>query len=368
MVSAESGRSVVADLAMRTELLVRDIVIDVEDRFHGIASDLPDDVRAALHTAARAAGVFAPQVGTEFGGSGLNMRERLPIVEASGYSLFGPLALNCAAPDDGNIFLLEQLASAAQQDRYLIPLAAGCIRSCYVSTESAVVARTGRSGLPTMAERTGAGWVINGRSRFVRGAVGASVAIVTAHTSAGRGSRGGTTMFVVDADTPGYTLRSDVDSRRARTFGGDGELVFEDLEVGEDAVLGEVDRAVDYALARVGPVTLTACMHWMGSARRAADIAVERSTARTSVGRGEGVVEQFIVDNEVDILAARALVDRACLLFDVGEPSAQAISIATTFVVEAVGRVVDRSLRICGVLGVTDDAVLSRLHRQVRSL
>ena len=152
--------------------------------------------------------MFAPQIGTEFGGSGLNMRDRLPIVEASGYSRFGPLALNCAAPDDGNIFLLEQLASAAQQDRYLIPLAAGRIRSCYVSTESAVVARVGRTGLPTMAERTGAGWVINGRSRFVRGAVGASVAIVTAHTSAGGGSRGGTTMFVVDADTPGYTLRA----------------------------------------------------------------------------------------------------------------------------------------------------------------
>ncbi|MFE9788341.1 acyl-CoA dehydrogenase family protein [Nocardia salmonicida] len=368
MVSAESGRTVVEDLARRTESLVRDVVIDVEDRYHGIASDMPDNVRAALHTAARTAGVFAPQIGTEFGGSGLNMRDRLPIVEASGYSLFGPLALNCAAPDDGNIFLLEHLASVAQQNRYLIPLAAGRIRSCDVSTESTVAARAGRSGLPIMAERTGAGWVINGRQRFVRGAAGASVAIVNAHTSGGGRSRGGTTMFVVDADTPGYTLRRDVDSPRARTCGGEGELVFEDLEVDEDAVLGDVDRGVDYALARVGPVTLTACMRWMGSARRAADIAVERAGARTSVGSVAGVVEQLIVGNEIDILAARALVDRACLLFDVEEPSAQAISIAKTFVVEAVGRVVDRSLQICGVLGVTDDAVLSRLHRQVRSL
>ncbi|MGW8651650.1 acyl-CoA dehydrogenase family protein, partial [Nocardia salmonicida] len=310
MVSAEPGCSVVADLARRTESLVRDVVIDVEDRYHGIAADLPDGVRAALHTAARTAGVFAPQIGTEFGGSGLNMRDRLPIVEASGYSLFGPLALNCAAPDDGNIFLLEQLASAAQQDRYLIPLAAGHIRTCYVPTESTVVDRAGPSGLPTMAERTGAGWVINGRPQFVRGAVGASVAIVTAHTSGGGGSRGGTTMFVVDADTPGYTLRRDVDSARARTFGGDGELVFEDLEVGEDAVLGEVDRGVDYALARGGPVTLTACMRWMGSARRAADIAVERSAARTSVGSVVGAVEQVLTDNETDILAAPAIVER----------------------------------------------------------
>ncbi|MFI7528965.1 acyl-CoA dehydrogenase family protein [Nocardia salmonicida] len=366
--SAESGRTVVADLARRTELLVRDVVIDVEDRFHGIAADLPDDVRSALHTAARTAGVFAPQIGTEFGGSGLNMRDRLPIVEASGYSQFGPLALNCAAPDDGNIFLLEHLASAAQRNRYLIPLAAGRIRSCSVSTESTDVARSEASELPIVATRTGAGWVINGRPQFVRGAVGASVAIVTAHTGGSGGSRGGTTMFVVDAETPGYTLRRAVDSPRTRILGGDGELVFEDLEVGEDAVLGDVDRGADYALARVGPATLTACMRWMGSARRAADIAIERSAAHTSVGSVAGVVEQFIVDNEIDILAARALVDRACLLFDVEEPSAQAISSAKTFVVEAVGRVVDRSIQICGMPGVAEDAVLSRLHRQIRSL
>jgi acyl-CoA dehydrogenase len=142
-----------------------------------------------------------------------------------------------------------------------------------------------------------------------------------------------------------------------------------DVEVGDDAVLGEVDKGFDYAQVRLGPARITHCMRWLGTARRAADIAVDRANTRRAFGGrlGElGMVQQMIADNEIDIAAGRALIQRACWELDTGSDAAQITSITKTFVAEAVGRVVDRSLQICGALGISGDAPLSRLYREVR--
>ncbi len=355
----------VADLTKKTELLVRQLILPVEEQHGGNAHDLPGDVRRALQTAARTAGVFAPQVGAAFGGLGLNMRDRAPVFEASGYSLFGPIAQNCAAPDEGNMHLLERVASPDQQDRYLLPLASGRIRSCFAMTEPVPGNGFDPSTLSTTAEKTRYGWVINGRKWFVTGADGAAFAIVVARTSGEPDSRGGATMFLVDAGAPGLRVQHD----RATVFARESELIFENLEVRDDMVLGEVDRGFDYAQTRLWNTRLTNCMRWLGSARRAADIAVARAATQSSSGGrlGDlGMVQQLIADNEIDIAASRGLVDRACLLLDAGDPSAQATSIAKTFVAEAVGRVVDRSLQICSAPGNFEDAPLSWLYREVR--
>lgn len=359
----------VADAVARTSAYVRDIARPVEISYRGNAHSLPEDERRELQERARAYGVFAPHLPVEFGGLGFDMRDRAPIFEASGYSLFGPLGMNCAAPDEGNMHLLEQVGSARQREQFLRPLAAGEIRSCFAMTEPAPGAGSDPTALTTRAERTSAGWIINGHKWFITGAHGAGLAIVMARTSGEPGSRGGATMFLVDAATPGFVRKRDIDTLDVSMYGGHSELVFDNLEVGEDAVLGEVDKGFEYAQVRLGPARMTHCMRWLGTARRAADLAAERAATRKAFGGrlGDlGMVQQLIADNEIDIETSRAITLKACWELDTSAPSAQMTSIAKTYVAEAVNRVVDRSFQICGALGVSGDAPLSRLYREVR--
>ncbi|CAM3610524.1 acyl-CoA dehydrogenase family protein [Smaragdicoccus niigatensis] len=359
----------VTDLVERTRHLVDEIVLPVETAHRGSGHDAPDSVRRALQTAAKDAGVFAPHVSAEFGGLGLNMRDRAPVFEAAGHSVFGPLALNCAAPDEGNMHLLEVVATEQQKQKFLAPLAAGDTRSCFAMTEPSPGAGADPSALSTAATKTSAGWLINGSKWFITGANGAGFAIVMARTSGEPGSRGGATMFLVDTDTPGFKHVRDIDTLDISMFGGHSELLFNNLEVGDDAVLGEVDKGFEYAQVRLGPARMTHCMRWLGAARRAADIAIERAATRKAFGGrlGElGMVQQMIADNEIDIEASRALILKACWDLDTGAPSAQITSIAKTFVAEAVNRIVDRSLQVCGALGVSGDAPLALIYREVR--
>lgn len=359
----------VVEATRRTEEFVRDVVLPVEAEHGGRAHDAPEELRHALQDAVRAAGVFAPHVHERFGGLGLSMCDRAPVFEAAGYSLFGPLALNCAAPDEGNVHLLEHIASAEQKDRYLRPLATGAVRSCFAMTEPAPGAGSDPAALATMAERTSAGWLLNGHKWFITGANGAAFAIVMARTSGEPGSRGGATMFLVDAGVPGFRRLRDLETLDESFFGGHAELVLENVEVPHDAVLGEVDQGFHHAQARLDPARTTHCMRWLGAARRAADIALDRAATRHVFGArlGDlGMVQQLIADNEIDIEASRALVLRTCWELDTGAPAARITAITKTFVAEAVHRVVDRSLQICGALGVSGDAPLQRLYREVR--
>lgn len=267
----------VAGIVQRTEECVRDVVLPIDEHHRGSAHDAPEHLRRELQDAARKAEVFAPHVSTRFGGLGLDMRDRAPVFEAAGYSLFGPLALNCAAPDEGNMHLLEQIATSEQQERYLGPLAAGSIRSCFAMTEPAPGAGADPSALTTTAKPTSAGWLLNGHKWFITGANEADVAIVMARTSGRPGSLSGATMFLVEANTPGFRRVRDIDTLDDSMFGGHSELVFDNAEVPAEAVLGEVDQGFEYAQVRLGPARTTHCMRWLGTARRAADIADRKS-------------------------------------------------------------------------------------------
>jgi acyl-CoA dehydrogenase len=360
----------VTEVVRRTEQLVREVALPEEAACRGSGHDAPDELRRKLQQAAKDVGVFAPHVSGEFGGLGMDMRDCAPVFEAAGYSLFGPLALNCAAPDEGNMHLLERVATPAQQERFLRPLATGAVRSCFAMTEPAPGAGSDPTALRTRATKTSAGWLINGHKWFITGAGGAAFAIIMARTSGEPGDRSGATMFLVDTDIPGFTHKRDIDTLDVSMFAGRSELVFDDLEVGDDAVLGEVDKGFEYVQVRLGPARMTHCMRWLGTARRAADIAIERAATRQAFGTNLGdlgMIQQLIADSEIDIEASRALILRACWDLDTGTPSAQITSITKTFVAEAVGRVVDRSLQVCGALGISGDAPLARLYGEVRA-
>ena len=266
--------------------------------------------------------------------------------------------------------LLEAVATPEQKERYLRPLARGDARSCFAMTEPAPGAGSDPAALSTIARRRRrGGWLVNGRKWFITGADGAAFTICMARTSGSPGDRGGATMFLIDADTPGMTIIRHIDTLDEGFFGGHCELDFEDVFVPEAAVLGAVDQGFDYAQVRLAPARLTHCMRWLGIARHAQEIAVERAAERELFGSrlGDlGMVQAMVADSEIDLAASRLLILQACAELDQGRSAAQSSSIAKTFVAEAVGRVVDRSVQICGALGISGDVLLSRYLREVR--
>ncbi|HEX2706636.1 MAG TPA: acyl-CoA dehydrogenase family protein [Solirubrobacterales bacterium] len=341
---------------------VREVAIPAEardDSEHG----LDEGLRAELQEMAKEWGIFGPQLDQELGGLGLDLRGSAVILEEAGYSVLGPQALNCAAPDEGNMHMLGLIATSEQRQRYLVPLAAGQIRSCFSMTEPAPGAGSDPSMLLTRAARVDGGWSISGRKWFITGAEGAAFTICMAIAEEGA------TMFLVDAEHPGFTVERTIDATDRAFPGGHGEVVFDDCRVGEDAVLGAVGEGFRYAQVRLAPARLTHCMRWLGTARRALDIALDRANEREAFGQklGElGMIQRFIAESVIDIESSRALIWRCAWALDQGANGRHESSVAKAHVAEAVVRVVDRAVQICGALGVSGDAPLARLMNEVR--
>jgi alkylation response protein AidB-like acyl-CoA dehydrogenase len=362
--------SEVVDLAGRVDTFIRDVVLPVEDAHGGdIAAAGGDALRVELQTEAKHQGLFAPHAPVEYGGLGLSMSDRSPVFEAAGYSLFGPTALNIAAPDEGNMHLLAHVASAPQKEEFLGPLARGEVRSGFAMTEPAPGAGSDPAALTTRAEKTAGGWKINGHKWFITGADGAGFFIIMARTAGQPGDRGGATMFLAHASTPGIRVGRHVETLDRSMIGGHCEVFFEDLFVPDTAVLGAVDEGYTYAQVRLGPARMTHVMRWLGAARRGHDIAVDYVARREGFGSrlGDlGMIQQMVADNEIDMAATRALLIRACWELDQGESGADSTSIAKAFGSEAIFRIVDRSIQMCGGTGVSGDLPLARLSREVR--
>ncbi len=351
------------DLQVRFRGFVDDHVVPAEreagDGAHGPSPELV----ARLRAAARQARVFAPTAPVELGGLGLSHREQAVALEEAGRSLLGPAATHCSAPDEGNILLLDKVASPGQRDTYLEPLVRGLVRSSFAMTEPSPGAGSDPGRLTTAAHRVEDGWEINGRKWFITGADGAGFVIVMARTGESA------TMFIVDGDNPGMRVTRRIGSLDSAFAGGHCELELDGCRVPPEAVLGAVDEGAAYAQLRLGPARLTHCMRWLGAARRSHEIAVGYAAGRPMFGTvlGElGMAQQMIADNEVDIAASRALIRHAAEVLDAGSPARRETSTAKVFVAEAVFRVVDRSLQLTGALGVSTDTVISRLFTEVR--
>src|SRR3954447_25781441 len=157
----------VAELARRTADFARTVVAPEEESLAGLVDRGGEELRSRVQDAAGAAGVCPPHAAREYGGHGLDMRGRAVVFEGAGWSLFGPLALNIAAPDEGNMHLLEAVASREQKERYLRPLAEGTVRSCFAMTEPAPGAGSDPAALSTTARPTPGGWMLNGRKWFI---------------------------------------------------------------------------------------------------------------------------------------------------------------------------------------------------------
>jgi len=348
----------------RITRFVDDVVIPREQE--AFTKGLDDELRVELQRAAKEAGLWAPQAAAELGGGGFAFDEAAVLLEEAGRSLLGPLALNCAAPDEGNIHLLHMIASAGQREKYLRPLADGDVRSCFAMTEPPPGAGSDPAALLTSAAKVAGGWLISGEKHLITGALGAAFAIVMAAGADG----GGATMFLVDADNPGFVIKGHARTIDSQTVGGHCQVSFSGAFVPDDAVLGEPGQGLRYAQVRLAPARLTHCMRWLGAARRAHEIALARSVTRSVFGgvlAEQGMAQQMIADNEIELAAARALLWQVAWQVARGDKSTEASSRAKVFISEAVSRIVDRSVQLCGGLGISEEMVTGRIYADVRA-
>lgn len=348
-------------LRERVRAFLEEVVIPKEKEA-ATRIDQLDAITRALQGEARAHRLFLPHMPRELGGLGLSWVQLAIVLEEAGRSLLGPRALNAAAPDEGNIHLLDKVANPEQRKRYLYPLAAGEVRSGFAMTEP-MGAGADPTLLKTRAKRKGRGFVLEGRKWFTTGADGAAFFIVLARAEEGP------TLFLVDRDTPGLKLVRSIPTMDHWTVGGHGELLLEGCEVEEKAVLGEVGKGFEYAELRLDPARLTHCMRWLGVAVRATELAQEYALARESFGKrlAEHQGVQFMIaDTHIEIHAARLMVWHAAWKLDQGERIRHEASMAKVFVSEAVNRAVDRAVQITGGLGISEDIPLSIFYREVR--
>ncbi|WP_168706546.1 acyl-CoA dehydrogenase family protein [Gordonia paraffinivorans] len=360
----------VVELVEKTERFIRDYVLPIEEAHNGdITAAGGDDLRREMNAKAKAEGIFAPHAPVEFGGLGLSMTDRAAVFEAAGYSTFGPVALHIGAPDEGNVHMLDHIASEEQRQKFLAPLASGEVRSAFAMTEPAPGAGADPDALNTQAVRVDGGWKINGTKHFITGAEGAAFFIIMARTSGSPGDRGGATMFLANADTPGITVGRHINTIDKAMIGGHCEVTFEDVFVPDEDILGEVDQGYRYAQVRLGPARMTHVMRWLGAAKRCHDVALDYVSRREGFGGklGDlGMIQQMVADNEIDLAASRQLLLKACHELDLGNHASNETSIAKTFAAEAYSRIADRSMQMCGGLGVSADLPIARLAQELR--
>jgi acyl-CoA dehydrogenase len=370
----------VEELRQRTRTFIREVVIPSEPH---PGDYLGEAVLTDLKAKAKAAGVFAPHVPKEWGGQGVPIEFWSPVFQEAGYSPIGPAVLNCMAPDEGNMHMLEQIATQEQKERFLAPLAAGDVRSSFAMTEPHPGTGSDPSALSTRAIRDGDEWVITGNKRFISGAEVSSFFIVMAATDPentpddtdGSGSAQAkkgqaATMFLVPKDTPGLTVGKSIHTVDRTIAGGHPYVHFDDVRVPASAILGEPGKGFAYAQVRLAPARLTHCMRWLGLARRALDTALDRAEHREAFGdilARQGLAQELIAQSVIDIETSDAMITKTSevLATDAKEANSRS-SIAKVYCSEAVYRVIDRAIQITGGDGVSDELPLIQYLNDVR--
>jgi acyl-CoA dehydrogenase len=310
-------------------------------------------------------------------GRGLTNLQYAPLAEITGRSpQLAPTALNCAAPDTGTMEVLAQFGDAEQRRRWLEPLLAGTMRSAFAMTEPEV-ASSDATNICTRIRREGDEWVVSGRKWFISGAMNPDcrIFVVMGKTDPDADVRRQQSMVLVPRDTPG------VEVRRAMTVygyedhyhGGHAEVVFDEVRVPVENLIGEEGGGFAIAQARLGPGRIHHCMRLIGMAERAVELMCRRAVDRTAFGRplaAQGVVRVWIADARVEIEQLRLLVLKTAWLMDtVGNRGAhteiQAIKIATP---RSVVRILDRAVQLHGAGGVSQDFPLAELWAAARTL
>ncbi|MBV1927442.1 MAG: acyl-CoA dehydrogenase family protein [Rhodobacteraceae bacterium] len=357
----------ISDLADKTRAFVYDKIIPFEKDPRWDGHGPSDEMRDEMNALAKAEGLFMPHGPKEYGGMGLNMVERAFILEASGYSMLGPVAMHCAAPDEGNTHLLDVAASPMQREKYLKPLVQGG-RSCFAMTEPDG-AGSDPMLLSTTAELTKDGYVINGKKWFITGAHGAAFMIIMAKIKGGDHD-GEATMFLSELPRDGIKIVKDQNTMDSSFCGAHSVIEFNNLVLQEKDILGAPGKGFDYAQIRLAPARLTHCMRWLGSAQRALDIAADYAGKRMAFGKTLGQhegVSFMLADSDMEIRSSRLSMLQACWVLDNGGRGTTESSMAKVQCSETVWNTVDRAVQVLGGKGMTDDTIVARIFQDVRA-
>jgi acyl-CoA dehydrogenase len=333
------------------------------DEHENIDLAVLDRVRAS----AKEAGLWALSMPKERGGQGLPIVGMAACYEEMNRSIFGPACFNAAAPDDGNMILLNKVGTPAQKERWLQPIIDGKVRSAFVMTEPAPGGGSDPSMMRTRAEKRGDRWVISGHKWFITGADEAQHFILIARTS--DDPRRGLTAFLYDRDQPGWEIVRRIPIMGPEEHGGHCELRFDGLEIPEENVLMRVGDGLKATQIRLGTARLTHCMRWLGLSKRCLEIAGayvrERRSFGTTLAEHEGV-QWLLGEAAMQIELGRLLTMKAAWALDQGSFARQEVSMAKVHVADTLYKAADTAIQLCGARGYSKDTVLEWIYRYAR--
>jgi acyl-CoA dehydrogenase len=367
------------DLSLSPELeaLRREVAAFVDDRLLPLEDDpatwgegeqirweLVERLRAEI----KAAGLWCPQMPKERGGLGVGPVGMAVLYEEMGRCRFGPVCFNCAAPDDGNMWVLEKVGTPEQKARWLDPIVRGEVRSAIVMTEPHPGSGSDPAGMMlTRAEKRNDRYLVHGRKWFITGAEGAKHFILLARTS--EDPRRGLTAMLFHADQPGWRIRRRIPIMGPEEHGGHCELELDGLEVPfENVLLGE-GLGMKVTQIRLGMARLTHCMRWLGMARRALEIALPWIRERRAFGRTLAELESvqdMLGEAAMRIATGRLLVMRAAVKIAAGEKAQAEVSMAKIQVADALHRAIDTAIQLLGAKGYSKDTPLEWMYRYAR--
>jgi acyl-CoA dehydrogenase len=354
----------------RIRAFIDERVIPAEAEIH---AGPVDQLMAPIRAEAKAAGLWLPQMSKRHGGLGLSLLEHGLVSEQLGRSPLGNYALNCQAPDAGNMEILAEYGTRAQREQFLDPLLAGEIRSCFAMTEPDK-AGSNPVWLGTTARRDGDEFVIDGHKWFTTAADGASFAIVMAVTEADAAPHKRASMLIVPTATPGFervrniSIMGDV----GNGWASHAEVRFDGCRIPASNMLGFPGAGFLIAQARLGPGRIHHCMRWIGICERAFELMCRRAATREiAPGKRLGekqTIQNWIAESRAEIDAARLAVLHAAWRIDaVGQKAARVeVSAIKFFVAKVLRDVLERAIQTHGALGITDDTVLSFFYRHER--
>lgn len=359
----------IEDFRTRIARFVEEKVLPLEadpasyDTHENIRLDLTNELRVE----ARNEGLWCLQLKPETGGQGLGKVGMAVCYEAMNRSIFGPVLFNSAAPDDGNMMVLEQAATPPQKERWLKPIIEGKVRSAFVMTEPHPGGGSDPSMTLTTATKKGDRYVIRGRKWFITGAEEAQHFILLARTS--DDPRKGLTAFLFDRDQPGWRIDRRIPIMGPEEHGGHCELVFENLEITAENVLLNEGDGLKITQMRLGPARLTHCMRWLGLSRRCVEIARTYAAERFAFGERlskRESIQMMLGDLAMQIEIGRLLVMKAAWELDRGGFARKEVSMAKVHVANLLHRAADTAIQINGARGYSKDTVLEWIYRYAR--
>jgi acyl-CoA dehydrogenase len=333
--------------------------------------DAADARIAELQHEAKEAGLWAPHLPPEAGGSGSGFIEYAYLNEEIGRSFIAQLIFGCQAPDAGNGEILHLYGTDEQKRRYLKPLVEGATRSFFGMTEPEV-AGSDPTLLRGRAVRDGDEWVINAHKWFSSGADGAGFGIVMVVTDEDAAPHERASMIIVPTDTPGYELvrRIPVMGHEGRGWGTHCETRFTDVRVPVENTLGPIGSGFTIAQKRLGPGRIHHVMRWLGQMQRAFELLCSYSLERKAFGGAlaeKQTVQNWIAESAAEIQACRLMTLQAAHRLDDGDEARVEVSLIKFYAARVLHDVIDRAIQVHGGLGVTEDTPLAQMYRMARA-